>query len=605
MSTTTPETSPPENVTDPVPLTASGPPLETAPSAMLAEGPAAARLVGFAGLFFLVLGAVVIISTRALGPRMVSEAWGFIFAALGLGLMLYHAISDGEQEVRRMYGGFALFWVLFGLAASLVPGPVFESGAEKVVGYNLLPWGVGAGFVGLLFAVPFCRHETDETYRNAALMMLLGVGAVLAAGSVAVGIFRPEFLAGTGLTLALLGLAFLCAYLGQVDTSDGPGFLVAFTLGAFGAGLVVYAIGRAAFPTLLFEGPSTLRLPNGSLDVWKVAFRVLWGVAFLVPAVVALFARSPGWLKAATGVVGVVGAGVVVTSLFASPLNTAPRPFLVPNGLILMAVGLLYLTISLGVCSDSQFVTLTRRELAAYFTSPIGYLVLGGMMLILWNQYRIFVNGLIRAGNAEVPLQEPIVGRLFIDFLPVFALLLEVPLLTMRLVAEERRSGSLEVLLTAPVNEWPVVLSKFLATWIFFLVTWLPLGLFLIALRLEVPVPFDYRPLLSFYLCLAAQGLAFVGMGLFFSTLTRNQIVAAVVTLVGMIGFFICFQYARDPASGLPPFLQTAVTRLSFVHMWIEAVEGRLPLRDCLLFASLGVLGLFLSVKVLETRKWS
>ena len=72
---------------------------------------------------------------------------------------------------------------------------------------------------------------------------------------------------------------------------------------------------------------------------------------------------------------------------------------------------------------------------------------------------------------------------MFIDFLPVIAILLQVPALTMRLVAEEKRTGSMEVLLTAPVNEWPVILSKFLATWLFFLLTWIPAGLFLIALR--------------------------------------------------------------------------------------------------------------------------
>jgi hypothetical protein len=138
------------------------------------------------------------------------------------------------------------------------------------------------------------------------------------------------------------------------------------------------------------------------------------------------------------------------------------------------------------------------------------------------------------------------------------------------------------------------------------MLTWLPSGLFLIALRLEVPVPFDYRPLLSFYLCLAAQGLAFVGMGLFFSSLTRNQIIAAVLAFVGMLFFFFCFLIRQERVSfGLPPYVQTALGRLSFVTMWIEALEGRLPLRDCLLFASLGLFGLFLSVKVLETRKWN
>ena len=609
MSTsTTPEPNPPTS--GPIRIGPSldvsrGMPIETAPSSLLAEGPTFARAVGFAGLFFLVLGGVVVISTRVLGPRWVPEGFGFLSAALGLALMLYHAVIDPEQEIRRMYGGFAAFWLLVAVVGSIVPGP-FAEGATRTIGHFLLPWGVGAGLLALLFAIPFTRHETDETYRNGALMSLLTVGGALAAGSVVAGIFRPDFLSGPGLALALLGLGFLCAYLSQVDSSEGAGYWVAFAIGVFGASVMVYAIFRAAVPQLLYDGPTVLRKPNGSLDYWKVSFRVLAGLAFLTPVLVALASRAPAWLKGALGLVGIAGAGVVVVSVFNNPIHTAPGPFLVPGGLILMIVGLVYLAVSLGICSDNQFVTLTRRELSAYFLSPIGYLVLGGMVLIQWNQYRVFLSTLARAGQADIAIPEPIVGLLFIDFLPVIAILLQIPALTMRLVAEEKRSGSMEVLLTAPVNEWPVILSKFLATWLFFLLTWIPSGLFLIALRLEVGQSFDYRPLLSFYVCLAAQGLAFVGMGVLFSTITKNQIVAAVLTFVGMLFFFLCFMLRREQLSlGLPPFLQTALGRLSFITMWIEALAGRLPLRDCLLFGSLGAFWLFLSVKVLETRKWN
>jgi ABC-type transport system involved in multi-copper enzyme maturation permease subunit len=605
MSTTTPPgTSPPDEK-----LPRIGAPAETAPSALVAEGPAVLRMIGFGGLFLFVLGAVVIIATRVTGKeRLISEELGFMSAALGLALMLYHAMGDGEQEIRRMFGGFALFWILLAVVAAVLPGPWSNTATEKTVGYYLLPWSLVAGLVGLLFAIPFCRHETDELYRKAAVNTLLGVGAVLSVGAVAAGVMRPSFLVGPGLCLALLGLGYLCAYFSQVDTTGEVGYTVGFALGAFGAGVVVYAIGRAAFPTLLWDGPSALRNPNGSFDNWKVLFRVLGGVAFLVPAAVAFATRSATWLKVVTGVLGLAGAGVVVTSMITNPVHTKPDPFLVPNGLILIAVGLAYLAVSVGVCSDNQFVTLTRRELSAYFTSPIGYLVIAGMIFIQWLAYGEFVNDLSRGADppgSRITLQ-PIVRNYFFALFPIIAVLLIVPALTMRLVSEERRSGSLESLLTAPVNEGPVILSKFVATWLFFLLCWVPSGLFLVALRVEVGQYFDYYPVLGIYVCIAAQGLGFIGMGLFFSTITKNQIVAAVLTFVGMMALLFCYMIRSGGIDlGLPQFLQVALGRLSFIHMWGDSLAGRLPLRDVFMYTSLGVFWVFLSVKVLEARKWS
>ena len=604
MSTsTTPEPNPP--VTTPLGgAERNGAGVETAPSAMLAEGPALARFVGFVGLFFVVLGSVVVITTRVLGPRWVPEGFGFLSAAFGLALLLYHAVTDREHEIRRLYGGVAAGLLLVAIIGSLIPGPYTE-GAERTVGYYLLPWGVGLAFISLLFAIPFTRHETDEGYRNIALMVLLVVGGSLAAGSAVAGLFRPDFLAGPGIALAILGLGFLCLYLSQTDSSTGPGYAVAFALGAFGAGVLVYAIARATFPQLLYDGPAALRKPNGALDWWRVGFRVLAGVAFVIPFLIALPSRAPKWLKAALAAIGLAGAGVVVVSMTNNPVHTMPKPFLVPGGLILMGLGITYLAIALGICSDNQFVTLTRRELSAYFLSPIGYLVLAGMALIQWVGYFLFVSTLVRYGQAQRPVPEPIVGDYY-NLLMLFALMFQVPMLTMRLLSEEKRTGSLEVLLTAPVNEWPIILSKFLATWVFFIFTWLAAGLYLIALRMEVGQPFDFRPLLSFYVCLMAQGLTFVGMGLFFSTLTKNQIIAAVLTFVGMMFFLLCYILRMQQTStGVPSFFQTAFGRLSFYHMWEESLAGRLPLRDVLLFSSLGLFWLFLSVKVLETRKWS
>jgi ABC-type transport system involved in multi-copper enzyme maturation permease subunit len=606
MSTTT-DPTPPIPAGDPARLSAAlaGRPAETAPSQMLVEGPSFARAVGMAGLFGLVLGSAIIISTKAVGPRWFPESWGFLFAALGIALMLYHAVRDEEQEVRRMYGALGALWLLLGVGAAVIPGPVFEAAASKQAGYNLLPWGVGWGLLGLLFLIPFTRHETDAFYRSLAVNAMLLIGGALALGSIGYGLFNPDWLAGRGVALALLGLGFLCAYLGQVETAEGIGYTVALGIGVLGAAVVVYAVARSAFPTMLYEGPNALRKPNGSIDAWKAAGRGLLAIVFLGLAGAGLNGRRlPVGVRAALGVLGLAGVGVLVlASVKANTLTTPPQPFLVPGGVILIGLGLLYLGVSLGVCSDNQFVTLTRRELAAYFLSPIGYLVLGGMALALWGAYYFFVN---RISGSRAAIPEPIVRYFFIDFFPVFAIILQIPALTMRLLSEEKRSGSLEVLLTAPVNEAPVVLSKFLATWLFFLVSWLPAGLFLIAMRVETDVPFDYRPLLSFYTALAVQGAAFIAIGLFFSSLTRNQIVAAVLMFVVMLFFFGCF-IIKDSATalGLPQFAQVAFSRLSFIDMWQESLAGQLPLRDVLLFLSIAVFFLFLSVKVLETRKWS
>src|SRR5262249_47366581 len=129
---------------------------------------------------------------------------------------------------------------------------------------------------------------------------------------------------------------------------------------------------------------------------------------------------------------------------------------------------------------------------------------------------------------------EPIVGDFLLNWFPIILQLIALPLITMRLMSEEKRTGTMEMILTAPINEWSITLSKFLAAWIFYQLTWLPIWFFMVAFRLMGADPFDYRPLISFYFGMAATGAGFVAMGLFFSSVTRNQIVAAVLSFLGM-----------------------------------------------------------------------
>jgi ABC-type transport system involved in multi-copper enzyme maturation permease subunit len=579
-------------------------PGESAPSAILSDVPTLTRLIGVVGLFLTVLGLVVVATTRLVGPRIVPETLGFVCLCVGLIALLYHSVTDNEQDIRRMYGLAAGCLLVLAVAFGLIPGPFDASVSEKATGFYLLPWGVGTGLLALLFAVPFARHETHQLYRDIALYALLGVGGLLSAGVVVAGVFQPDFLAGPGLALGLLGVGFLCAYMSQVDTSEGTGYLVAFALGAVGGAALFYAFGRTVFPTVLYEGPSVLRNPNQALDRWAVAGRGMVILVFVGVAALGALGKYPVWLRAVLAVVGLVWAGVFVAASLNPQISGQPREFLVPGGLILAFLGAVYLGVALGVCSDNQFVTLTRRELSAYFFSPIGYLVLSGMAACEWLAYWDFYDLLAAYGRQGAGMTEPIVGLYFFDLIPILCMILAVSALTMRLLSEEKRTGTLEVLLTAPVNEWPVVLSKFCATWLFFLVCWLPAGLYLVAIRLEAGAPFDYRPLLSFYLALAVCGAAFIAIGILFSSLTSNQIVAAVLTSVTLLMFLVCF-YVKRKTTGVGPTMQAFLTRLSFIDMWQQSLQGQLPLRDVLVWASAAVFSLFLSVKVLEARKWN
>src|SRR5262249_17212966 len=203
--------------------------------------------------------------------------------------------------------------------------------------------------------------------------------------------------------------------------------------------------------------------------------------------------------------------------------------FLVPSGLLFTGLGILFVGVSIGQCSDNQVVVMTRRELSAYFLSPLIYLVLVGMTVVAWFFYSQLLDLLTRFF-----LPEPISGFFLWGLGTVITVTFFVPVLTMRLLSEEKRSGSLEVLLTAPVKESTVVLSKFFAAFLLYLFLWSPWWLFLIALRVGGG-EFDYRSIFSFVVAMSVTGAGFVAMGLFFSSLTRNQVAAAVLTFALMI----------------------------------------------------------------------
>lgn len=578
-------------------------PTELAPSDVRPEVPTISRIAGGFGLFAVTAGIVSVIAAQY-GRGLFGEGLGYLLAAFGVTGLLLHAARDADIEVRRLYGVLAAALLAIAIVASVFPHKPGGT-AEAQVGSLFLPWGAGAALLALVFFVPFARHETEEPYRRATHWLLMITGAALTIGSVAVGIAKPDFLIGPGIVLALLGLGYVCAYLAQVDTSEGRGYQVAAGLGLVGLTALVVALGRSIAPTVLHEGPASLKTVTMEWDKWKLAARVITILLGLALVAYGVRGRVPLWLRGILVVLGLAWAGVFLTGTFAAPMHTAPGSFFVPHGLILAGIGVIFIAVSLGICADNPFVVMTQRELSAYFYSPIAYIVLFVMTLATGLGYWLFLGILLRGGRGAPEAQlEPIlqeylpatfIGPLLVPFL--------VPALTMRLLSEEKRSGTLEVLLTAPISEWAVTLSKFLACWLFYMLCWVPAGLFLIGLRVEGGQPFDYRPLLSFYLALGVSGAAFVAVGLFFSSLTRNQIVAAVMTFVVMLMLMVVRWNEFLP--GLGSAVKAGLSRLSYWMLWNQSLRGQLPLRDVLIQASIAVVFVYLTAKVLEARKWS
>lgn len=573
---------------------------EFSPSDVRADEPLGARAMGLAGLGATTLGVAAVIANQY-SPRWIPEGIGYLLAVLGVVSLLYHAIRDGDIEIRRLYGALGGALILTGLVVSILPGRPGE-GMTSTYGYHFLPWGPVCGLLGLLFALAFLKNESDEQYRQWGISALLGVGTGTTALAAIYAVGTASLPVAPVIVLGLLGLAYLCGFFAQTDTSVGLGYWVAVGLGLLGAGLALTALGRVTFPTVLYEGAKGLQRVDQTWDVWKIAVRAALVLGILFVGHRGFWNRGlPLWLRALVGVTAVAFAAVFVVGSFAHPITVEPKGYLVPSGVINIALGVALLTVSVGTVSENPLVVLTRRELASYFYSPIAYLVLACMVLVGGIGYRLLLAQL-SAGRGV--MEEPLVAQYWsFTWVGAFAVMGLIPAITMRAFSEEKRTGTLEVLFTAPVGEMTVVGSKFLAAWLFYLITWIPAGLYLIALRYAGGSPFEFKPVLSFYLAVAASGTGFVAMGLFFSSVTKNQIIAAVLTFAGMVALF--FTLLSDRFGPADRAIIGLVRKFDYLGLWQGALTGRLPVPELAAALSAGVFWLFLTVKVLEARKWS
>ncbi len=246
-----------------------------------------------------------------------------------------------------------------------------------------------------------------------------------------------------------------------------------------------------------------------------------------------------------------------------------------------------------------------KKELRAYFTSPIAYAVMTVFLVLTGFFFYSLVWWLnsqpLQAAQNPYYAQQMNINQMV--FAPLFSnmsviLLLMVPLLTMRLFAEEKKIGTEELLWTSPVKPVQVVLGKFLASF-------LVLGAMLALAMLPAVFTFLYgnpevAPLLNGYLGLWLMGGAFLAIGLFFSSLTENQIVAAILTFGALLLFWI-LNWAAGAASG---FWKSVINYVSFFQHFENSTQGILDTTDLIYYLSLAFFGLFMTHSVIQSRRW-
>ncbi len=178
-----------------------------------------------------------------------------------------------------------------------------------------------------------------------------------------------------------------------------------------------------------------------------------------------------------------------------------------------------------------------------------------------------------------------------------------IPALTMRLLAEERRSGTIEPLLTAPVSEAEVVVAKWLAGVAMYLVLLVPFALYLPFLYYQAPYHFDLGPVLALGVGLTTLGMMFVAIGLFFSALTRNQVVAAIWTFATLFALVLLTTVVANYALARRSGWGEAIQFVAVINQLSTFGTGRLDLRFLAIHLSTAVLMLYLTTKVVQFRR--
>jgi ABC-2 type transport system permease protein len=251
----------------------------------------------------------------------------------------------------------------------------------------------------------------------------------------------------------------------------------------------------------------------------------------------------------------------------------------------------------------TNVLAIAQKELKAYFASPIAYIVLAGFAFLYGYFFYAILAFFVRQslgggqfGPQTLNINQDLIRNLLQNV--TILLLFMLPAVTMRTVSEEKRSGTIELLLTSPVTDLEIVLGKFLGALALYVVM-LAVSLIHIGLLFVYGTP-EWKPILTAYLGLLLLGGSFLSVGLFISTLTKNQIVAFMATFA----VFLFLWVVNWIGSFSGPGIEAVTSYLSIIEHFDDFGKGVVDTTHIIYYLSLITFGLFLTVKSVDSERW-
>jgi len=252
------------------------------------------------------------------------------------------------------------------------------------------------------------------------------------------------------------------------------------------------------------------------------------------------------------------------------------------------------------------FLTLLNREIRSYFYQPIAYVVIGFWALLYgyffaailhyFAQQSLQMNQFGMQGPQTLNINQQLIRPVIQNTLILILFLL--PMVTMRAYSEEKRSGTIELLLTSPLTDFQIILGKFLGAMalygVMLAVTWIHLGLLFVYGHPE------WKPIVTAYIGLLLMGGCFISLGLFISSLTKNQIVAGMVTFAVFLLLWVITWIGN--AAG--PQAEKITQYLSIIDHYEDFGKGVLDTTHFIYYVSFITFGLFLTAKSVDSERW-